>query len=64
MKDMKLEITHGVGKHLVHYPSIPVSTGDTVFPIPGRLDSKAFKICHFLLNFLGNIKVREYTVII
>jgi hypothetical protein len=61
---MKLEITQGVGKQLVRYPVIPLSRGNTVFPIPGRLDSKAFKICHFLLNFLGNVKVREYTVII
>jgi hypothetical protein len=28
MKDMKLEITKGVGKQLVRYPSIPVSRGD------------------------------------
>ena len=55
MKDMKLEITQGVGKQLVCYSSIPVSRGDIVFPIPGRLDSNVFKICHFLLNFPVNL---------
>jgi len=64
MKDMKLEITQSFGKQFVRYPYIPVSKVDIVFPIPGRLNSNAFKISHFLLYILGNVKVREYTIII
>jgi hypothetical protein len=66
MKDMKFEIrvSQGVGKQLVPYPSIPVSRVDIVFPVPGRIGSNTFKISHFLHNFLGNVKFREYTIII
>jgi len=53
MKDMKLEISQVVGKQFVSYPYIPVSKVDIVFPIPGRLDSNAFKISHFYYIFLG-----------